>query len=168
MTAGGESGLILAVNNNLLTSMRRNYLKVEDLNAHFCDNPVDIEDLLKQADTLVRRYLTTEAAERAMFSKNPSGINAFVNGAAWRDPAIVETDTNASPKASYGDQVLGNTLLRMRDSMLHYEFHHAIADGDIGRAMNVMAVSKINSPIYISSFNIKSGLDFYLHWFGQG
>ncbi|KAI0681879.1 hypothetical protein BC835DRAFT_1248953, partial [Cytidiella melzeri] len=39
-----------------------------------------------------------------------------------------------------GDQVLANTILRMRDIMLHYEFHSAVADGDIGRAMNVMAV----------------------------
>jgi hypothetical protein len=43
--------------------------------------------------------------------------------------------------ASTGDQVLANAILRMRDSMTHYEFHHALADGDIGRALNIMAVS---------------------------
>lgn len=43
-----------------------------------------------------------------------------------------------------GDQVFANTILRMRDSILHFEFQLAIADGDIGRAMNVMAVSQLH------------------------
>lgn len=54
-------------------------------------------------------------------------------------------DDDASPFE--GDQVLANTGLRMRDS-LHYEFRCAISDGDIGRAMNVMAVSHSLDLVY--------------------
>jgi hypothetical protein len=32
-------------------------------------------------------------------------------------------------------------ILRMRDSLWHYEFQWAVADGDIGRAMQIMSVS---------------------------
>jgi hypothetical protein len=39
-----------------------------------------------------------------------------------------------------GDKVLANGAQRMKDSMTHYEWQCAIADGDIGCAMNVMVV----------------------------
>ncbi|KAF8605760.1 hypothetical protein BDV93DRAFT_438162, partial [Ceratobasidium sp. AG-I] len=39
-----------------------------------------------------------------------------------------------------GDHCLANFILRLRDSLWHYEFNWAIADGDIGRAMQIMFV----------------------------
>lgn len=120
--------------------MNRVHLEVDDLETHFSEHPIDIENLLKLADVLVRRYLTTEAHERALHSNNGNSRNSFKNGAPWMAPTG-STVTETAPNTIIGDQILANSLLRMRDSILHYEFNHAISDGDIGRAMNVMAVS---------------------------
>jgi hypothetical protein len=98
---------------------------------------MEIEDLLKLADEIVEHYLTTEASERAKSSDNLGGRRRFVQGTRWNN-LNVEAQTTS---ASIGDQVLANAILRMRDSMTHYEFQHALSDGDIGRALNVMAVS---------------------------
>lgn len=49
----------------------------------------------------------------------------------------------AQEKGPLGDQVLANAVLRMRDSLWHYEFQWAVADGDIGRAMLIMGVSMV-------------------------
>ena len=108
----------------------RVHLEVNDLETYFSGHPADIEDLLKLADVLVRRYLTTEAHERALHSNNSNSRHSFKNGAPETTPSTI-----------IGDQILANSLLRMQDSMLHYEFNHAISSGDIGRAMNAMAVS---------------------------
>lgn len=54
-----------------------------------------------------------------------------------------ESGSTKTKKEFWGDEILANVILRMRDSMFHYEFQCAIAEGDIGRAMNVMAVSDI-------------------------
>lgn len=40
-----------------------------------------------------------------------------------------------------GDHCLANSILRMRDSLWHLEFNWAVAEGDIGRVMQVMSVS---------------------------
>ncbi|KAG8722535.1 hypothetical protein FRC09_006111 [Ceratobasidium sp. 395] len=50
--------------------------------------------------------------------------------------------TEVSPeqlKGFRGDHCLANSIVRLRDSLWHYEFVYAIADGDIGRAMKVMS-----------------------------
>ncbi|KAG8730374.1 hypothetical protein FRC11_006856 [Ceratobasidium sp. 423] len=39
-----------------------------------------------------------------------------------------------------GDHCLANSILRLRDLLWHYEFNWAVADGDIGRVMNIMVV----------------------------
>lgn len=46
-------------------------------------------------------------------------------------------------KEFWGDEKLANVILRMRDSMFHYKFQCATAEGDIGRLMNVMSVSDV-------------------------
>jgi len=54
----------------------------------------------------------------------------------------------------------------MRDAMLHYEFQHAIADGDIGQAMNIMSVSKpvcLHAAINTHALVMVKGMDIYIH-----
>ena len=92
--------------------------------------------LLEKAGQLRSRYMTTEAYERALDGDLEVAVQGFfVVGAPW-------SSQNDMAPTSGGDRVLANSILRMRDSMLHYEFQCAISDGDIGRAMNVMVVSK--------------------------
>ena len=114
-------------------------LNVDDLDKHFSQHQTNMEDLLKLADTLVGQYLTAEAYERALYSNNGHVRNAFVNGSPW-DAPVTDGEAGSAQKPATGDQILANGMLRMRDEMLHYEFHHGISDGDIGRALNVMAV----------------------------
>ncbi|THH04412.1 hypothetical protein EW146_g10186 [Bondarzewia mesenterica] len=89
----------------------RIHLRVDDLDDHFHKNPVEIEELLGLARDLCARYLSAAAYDQ--FCKR---------------------------RAIPGDQVLADAILRMRDSMLHYEFQCAVAEGDIGRVMNIMSV----------------------------
>ncbi|KAJ7619940.1 hypothetical protein DFH06DRAFT_1306174 [Mycena polygramma] len=112
------------------------HLGTNDLNAHFTANPIEIEDLIKLAQGLVDLYLTTTASEMARAGYE---LHGFTVGDPWpRKPvdedAMDVDDTEQQPR---GDAVLANTILRLRDSMLHYEFQYAVSDGDIGRAMNV-------------------------------
>ncbi|KAI0700077.1 hypothetical protein BC835DRAFT_1304258 [Cytidiella melzeri] len=93
-----------------------------------------LDELLQDAQRLVNTYLTTASAECA--SQGRLAETLFSAGSQWTSPF----QGSSAPAAPRGDQVLANTILRMCDSMLHYEFQSAIADGDIGRAMNVMAV----------------------------
>jgi hypothetical protein len=62
--------------------------------------------------------------------------NFFVHGEPWTNHKMAPSDS----ELFCGDQVLANGAQQMKDSMTHYEWQCAIADGDIGRAMNVMAV----------------------------
>ena len=50
-----------------------------------------------------------------------------------------------------GDQQMANLTLRMRDSLWYYELCHAIADGDIGRVMEIIKVTVLvsNCTIYL-------------------
>lgn len=116
--------------------MIRIHLSVMDLSDYFRRHPMNIEDLLKLAREIYRKYLTTDGAENALHPDS-TRLDFFASGSPW--VALVTTDNTTEPPI--GDQVLSNTILRMRDSLLHYEFQCAIADGDIGRAMNIMAVS---------------------------
>ncbi|KII90407.1 hypothetical protein PLICRDRAFT_157547 [Plicaturopsis crispa FD-325 SS-3] len=116
------------------------YLGAQDLDEYFRAHPTEPEDLLKMADELYLQYLTTESYEHAL-RPDSEGPSKFAAGTPWTDrrPPVVEEESQP-PVDFVGDQVLANTILRMRDSLIHYEFQCAIADGDIGRAMNVMAV----------------------------
>ncbi|KAI0071660.1 hypothetical protein K474DRAFT_1606546, partial [Panus rudis PR-1116 ss-1] len=106
-------------------------LNANDLKTHFANNPIAVEDLLLKARVIVQKWMTTQSSETARFGSNEQEI--FPAGSS-----VPQADPNSMPDS--GDAVLANTILRMRDSMLHYEFQHAIAGGDIGRAMNVMNV----------------------------
>lgn len=128
-----------------------------DLEAHFATSPPgsEIEDLLGQARIISQRYFSAASAQVVSSRPNLPGVHAFPNGSQWIPTSTEQT----SPR---GDHVLGNTMTCMLNSMLHYEFHHAIAGGDIGRAMNIMAVcvSFIVTGINLSSC---AGLDFHFH-----
>lgn len=119
-------------------------LDVTDLEAHFAAGPEnsEIEDLLRLANRISQRYLSATSAETVSTRPNLPGRHAFRNGSPWVPEA---NSTSTDQPALRGDHVFGNALTRMLDSMLHFEFHHAIAGGDIGRAMNVMAVCTISS-----------------------
>ncbi|KAJ7448749.1 hypothetical protein FB451DRAFT_1187568 [Mycena latifolia] len=116
------------------------YLKTDNLDAYFTANPVEIEDLLKLGKQLVDLYLTTEASEMARFGYDG---HQFARGDPWPRPPpaddAMDIDDPEDP-LPLGDAILANVILRLRDMMPHYEFQHAVSDGDIGRAMNVMAV----------------------------
>ncbi|KAF7983685.1 hypothetical protein HWV62_19613 [Athelia sp. TMB] len=113
-------------------------LDVTDLEDHFSQDSAlsEIEDLLKQASKIARRYMSVRSAQGASMSSNVPGMDAFPNGA----PFVPSAKPASADPLPGGDPVLGNTIIRMLDCMLHFEFQHAIGAGDIGRAMNVMAV----------------------------
>ncbi|KAJ7588078.1 hypothetical protein C8J56DRAFT_785967 [Mycena floridula] len=114
-----------------------------DLETHFNAAPeTNIEDLNKMANDIVYQYMSSQAHTRALYATQARNDKEkwFPNG-----PAST-VDPDLDPTTAVGDKVLANTILRLRDSMLHYEFHAAVADGDIGRAMNVMAVWTFTFP----------------------
>jgi len=111
---------------------------VSDLNEHFQVNKTLVEDLMKDVEAICNQYLSASAADNAMFP-NPS-LAAFPEGDTWDCPIPTDPSKSAPDKVFNGDQVLANTCCHMKNSMLHYEFQSSISDGDIGRAMNVMAV----------------------------
>ncbi|KAJ7201809.1 hypothetical protein GGX14DRAFT_544611 [Mycena pura] len=119
-------------------------LETTDLNAYFTAKPIALEDLIALGQRLVSQYLTTEASEMARVGFEG---HTFPVGEPWVRPhsqdAMEIDDPEGLPR---GDAVLANIILRLRDSMLHYEFQHAVSDGDIGRVMNVMAVWTFTFP----------------------
>lgn len=144
------SQLVTLIDENLIYNQCRVFLGTDDLEEYFTKNPIEFEDLRKLSNGLVTRYLTTEASERALYGDTTHG---FAKGSDWDYPSnkqhppspdAMDVDCSDEELEPFvGDQVLANTILRMRDSMLHYEFQFAVADGDIGRAMNIMAVGSI-------------------------
>ncbi|KAJ7230881.1 hypothetical protein C8J57DRAFT_1730455 [Mycena rebaudengoi] len=120
-------------------------LGTNDLQQYFTDHTTEIEDLLKLATRLADLYLTTEAAEKAR-----AGYDAheWTAGDPWDPPRTADMmDVDEPPAArSPGDVILSNAILRLRDCLLHFEFQYAVADGDIGRAMNVMAFWTFTFP----------------------
>ncbi|KAK7026542.1 hypothetical protein R3P38DRAFT_2527715 [Favolaschia claudopus] len=114
-------------------------LSTEDLESYFKTNPIPIEDILNLSKKLVSSYMTVAASERARYGDT----SFFVLGEPLSQ-SLAEDEMDVD--LARGDMVLANTILRLRDSMLHYEFQHAISDGDIGRAMNVMAVWTFTFP----------------------
>ncbi|KAI0038007.1 hypothetical protein FA95DRAFT_1506196 [Auriscalpium vulgare] len=109
-------------------------LDVTDLSEHFRVHTVEFEDLLKVADTLVRKFMSNEAYELANTS-NSIAPKYFPVGKTWQS-----VNTAGSETTFTGDRVFANGVLRRRDSMLHMEYQYGLADGDIGRGLKVMAV----------------------------
>ncbi|KAF8175500.1 hypothetical protein K438DRAFT_1979721 [Mycena galopus ATCC 62051] len=109
-------------------------LGTDNFQAYFTANCIQIEDLLTLGKKLVAMYLTLESSEKARAGYEG---HSFVVGDLWTRSSpedAMDIDDLEPPR---GDAVLANIILCLRDSMLHYEFQHAVSDGDIGRAMNV-------------------------------
>ncbi len=118
----------------------REYFGTEQLEQHLAHleaNDTALETLLKAATVITDMYMSSLSAERARCSPDMLAQHVFF-------PMGKQHVTSAASPSTQGDDVLANTILRMRDSMFHYEFQSAIADGDIGRAMNIMNVSLIS------------------------
>lgn len=122
----------------------REHLKTDDLTVHFSRTSPSLDVLLEAGAVIADTYMTSLSSERAAFAEEP--LEIFPEGSKWTASSPSEL---LSPLAQEGDTVLANTILRMRDSMLHYEFQSAVADGDIGRVLNIISVSEYNILIII-------------------
>lgn len=130
------------------------------------------EVLIETAKKLVEHYLTPEARDIAL-QGGPDAEAFFGSSEAWTRKSHVPGRTGEPGQAGTGkkkakkktaaekrrdelrekagsrkepfkgDLSLANRIQRMRDSMLHYSFQTAVADGDIGRVVDVMSVSLI-------------------------
>ncbi|KAF8596322.1 hypothetical protein BDV93DRAFT_572129 [Ceratobasidium sp. AG-I] len=105
-------------------------LDTDHLNNHFLslEEPPSGPQLLLIAQQLVLRWASTHAHDIAMFS------NKY-----WEGPNK-KTLNPSEIQGFRGDHCLANSILRMRDSLWHFEFNWAVADGDIGRVMQIMSV----------------------------
>ncbi|TFY69112.1 hypothetical protein EVJ58_g610 [Rhodofomes roseus] len=119
----------------------RVHLRTDNLNAYFTTHQLSFSDLLKLSETIRDHYICIGAYERALHP-DETVAEFFVPGKPSKPRATftgVDCSVPSVPPFR-GDQMLANSILRLLDSMLHYEFQCAIAEGDIGRVMNVMAV----------------------------
>ncbi|KAF9022260.1 hypothetical protein BDZ89DRAFT_1137427 [Hymenopellis radicata] len=148
------------------------------------DSLPSLDDLLRHADLLVKRYMSTAAYNTALSSERveraPSTFK-FPLGPVWVPPAeaaapadVGETEATASASAAptasstaapaasstvpeedtpgikihveekgfTGDRVLANSILFCRDFLWWLEVSYAVADGDIGRVMEVLKLGK--------------------------
>lgn len=116
-------------------------LGTEDLRAHFESGTYTFEQLESLAYTIVDQHFNLAAAESAERGRG-SVVTRFTAGDAWVRPSVHSGATDGTgeniPGDFAGDQTLANSIRRRRDSMLQYEFQHAISDGDFGRAWQVM------------------------------
>jgi len=85
------------------------------------------------ADVIYSRYLTTEAYDRALVGGEYTQEAFTCENSRIAVSRQNQTSTEEYDEPFRGDQTLANSILRMRDSMMHYEFQSTIADGDIGR-----------------------------------
>ena len=142
----------------------RTHLQTNDLKSYFEVNSIAFEDLLNLADTLYENYMTTAACDRAR--TGDYAHTTFVGGTSWTTTATGGV-VDESQEHFIGDDTLANSILQMQDAMLHYEFQHAVADGDIGQAMNIMSVSKpvcLHAAINTHALVMVKGMDIYIHW----
>ncbi|KAI0318233.1 hypothetical protein OF83DRAFT_1083068 [Amylostereum chailletii] len=132
------------------------HIGVTDLQAYFTNHPTSFEDLLSMASDITRIYMMMERVVRAHYGSNAMAETVFKTfdeaesttpsqESTQPTPDNTTTNTNATPAAQepapfLGDQALANSVLRIRDSMWHFVFQWAVSDGDIGQAINVMAV----------------------------
>ncbi|KAF5386775.1 hypothetical protein D9615_001662 [Tricholomella constricta] len=128
----------------------KTHLKTSNLSEYFredANKDMPIEVLLEISGQIQHRYMTTEGYSRALAGGDLA--ESFFNiGDPWNTASVGPGHSGIERKEDKfeGDQVLANTILRMRDSVLHYEFQCAIADGDIGRALNVMSFWTFTFP----------------------
>ncbi|EUC59337.1 hypothetical protein RSOL_308820 [Rhizoctonia solani AG-3 Rhs1AP] len=142
-------------------------LQTNDLDAYFSSRPdlCNGPALFGLAQDLVSQWATTRALEVAnhspAFWKGPKD-SALLNhpvaessdsdsdtplahrsqGQQRSEPEANSSSTPRDPTIGgfSGDRVLANAIGRMRDSLIHYEFIWGVADGDVGRVMEVLKV----------------------------
>jgi len=95
-------------------------------------------------DTIYIRYFTTDAYNRALVSGECT-CKAFISGNSRMTVSRSQTSSDEHDELFIGNQTLANSILRMWDSMMHFEFQSTIADGDIRHTMNIMSVSVVRS-----------------------
>jgi hypothetical protein len=145
----------------------RTHLQTDSLESYFEDNSISFDKLLSISNALYDRYMTTGACETARAGGDHAGTT-FVSGAAWTMTAAGNQTKKGHEKQFSGDDTLANSILRMRDSMMHYEFQSAIADGDIGRAMNIMSVRlAIFGKYAVMMLTIVTAKGLDIHIYGQ-
>ncbi|KAG8700275.1 hypothetical protein FRC09_006067 [Ceratobasidium sp. 395] len=108
-------------------------LGIDDLDRYFrtLETPPTGEQLLALATQLVARWASNRAYDIALSSDEFwDGPKATLNASSGR----------AKDHSFKGDMCLANSIVRLRDSLIHREFTWSVADGDIGRVMQVMAV----------------------------
>ncbi|KAJ7204741.1 hypothetical protein GGX14DRAFT_368689 [Mycena pura] len=129
------------------------YAKHEGLLPHFArlasqSALPSLADLISYADSLVSRYISTTAWQTALdrdqFNKSTE-LHKFMLGPAWNPvhgEAANEPDSAAHVEAETfaGDRVLANFILFRRDFLLWLELSDALADGDIGRVVEVLKI----------------------------
>ncbi|KZV59150.1 hypothetical protein PENSPDRAFT_595952 [Peniophora sp. CONT] len=127
-------------------------LGTDDLKEYFrtADKPTITSDVLfEKAKVLVKRYLSAEAKDVAL-EGGPRAEAWFESSVPWSGKSDVpeppeESTGRKKRKATSnqpfkGDLSLANRVQRMRDCMIHYSFQAAVADGDIGRVMEVLNI----------------------------
>ncbi|KZV86613.1 hypothetical protein EXIGLDRAFT_840603 [Exidia glandulosa HHB12029] len=133
-----------------ILSCWRQVLSTDDLDVYFTSHSIGFPELVKLAELLHSRYLSSAAEERARAGgelRDPDlTTGPTANGkrsAAQPTDAKNPNEHRASssrPSRSLGDGVLADWMLRLRDCLLQIEFQYAVADGDIGRVLAVISV----------------------------
>ncbi|EJD47521.1 hypothetical protein AURDEDRAFT_163392, partial [Auricularia subglabra TFB-10046 SS5] len=126
----------------------RHILGVEKLSAAFSNSIPSYDELLEMSYRLVDEYMTESSAQRA---ERGQPHTSWGTGRVWSpnsqpgaDCDLMDVDEavgsdNGAPKTAFvGDQTLANIIRRKNDFMMQYEFQFAIADGDVGRAVQVI------------------------------
>ncbi|KAG8793903.1 hypothetical protein FRC12_001205 [Ceratobasidium sp. 428] len=107
-------------------------------------------ELLTLAEKLVMRWASTHAHDIATHSDtywDGPCVNDDLSDSSGSDSFVPLASRQSATRKLYptgdlgfrGDHCLANGILRMRDLLWHLEWDYAIADGDIGRAMQIMA-----------------------------
>jgi hypothetical protein len=139
-----------------------------------------LNELLEQADTIIDRYASTTAYERALSgseSLSPHPRFAVSVGTPWDPKAagnspLMENDDSALPTDATkplhkesegfdGDRVLANGILFRMDFSLWIEFTYAISEGDTGRMYEILKVCCCVQSLTQATYFLV-GLDNYL------
>lgn len=142
-------------------------LGTDNLKEYFKDairRAITPEDLFEHAKALVKRYLSAEARDVAV-KGGPRAEEWFQSCATWKGKSDVprppeestgdkkqkkkKQDAGEETGPFAGDLSLANRVQRMGDCMIHYTFQAAVAEGDIGRVMDVLNVCyDLTTPVH--------------------
>jgi hypothetical protein len=115
----------------------RIYFRCHDLLEYFANltKLPDIEELEDTARKLHNTYSTSRGMFTALSSSPPDQMD-------WKKivPVVNEDVRSAESGVGYEDQILASSIAFMRDALVSREFSYAIADGDVGRAYEVLKV----------------------------